>query len=159
MRPGPRGPGNLFYYSRLPPVVSTGFNEAGAARPRKSGCAGNEQTPPQIASMRPGPRGPGNFLEPSLDERKATASMRPGPRGPGNSTFLSLWGRYPCKAWCDRCAAAYSQYYAFFFKINKIMSHLLVNSLFIAKRGLPMVVGVSKSSLFARQIIPYTITA
>ncbi len=59
MRPGPRGPGNLF---------------------------GVEQELDGVeASMRPGPRGPGNLFGVEQELDGVEASMRPGPRGPGNT--------------------------------------------------------------------------
>ncbi len=109
MRPGQLRPGNAGCWRCCWSAGSAGFNEAGAASPRKCG----EQNPVlqefrrfneagaasprkcaraveprrlhRAASMRPGQLRPGNLSYPSNQCRIRTASMRPGQLRPGNS--------------------------------------------------------------------------
>ena len=60
MRPGPRGPGNTTARVIVTAMYPGGFNEAGAARPRKFRLMPSAYHVGLAASMRPGPRGPGN---------------------------------------------------------------------------------------------------
>ena len=126
MRPGQRCPGGPASRALLGRGRS-GFNEAGAALPRRSHPGPWSMSRSTNASMRPGQRCPGGFdgrpagngsatcfneagaalprrfvLDQYIGQARLTASMRPGQRCPGGSVGASRRYVYTRPAGCER---------------------------------------------------------
>ena len=82
MRPGRLGPGRSASFQTVSACFS-GFNEAGAIRPRKGSGDCRQFLARLQASMRPGRLGPGRLVAVDRPPEDLRASMRPGRLGPG----------------------------------------------------------------------------
>ena len=84
MRPGPIRPGDMHSLQRIQSSSLSGFNEARADSPGRSGRQVRRPQAVARASMRPGPIRPGDNTGRTHLALCARASMRPGPIRPGD---------------------------------------------------------------------------